>query len=171
MTEVSAKAGVTTFSKQQVVLASGQPEVFTPAAFTTPTNTIAENELVLDKAKRRAAIRNLDNPAGTSSPGYLFNYALAPYMSYPSEVFFAGQTCSGISFLGIGGQGFFLPGRIGGGLISRAILILDHNISRKSSFNTGWCFASILKRRGHLVPVHDTDPFSTSRRLGPVLIK
>ena len=102
--EVSAKAEVTTFSKQQVVLASGQPEVFTPAAFTTPTNTIAgtewddtfgvgsvfvdgkrrsaranysysadgnptANELVLDKAKRRAAIRNLDNPAGTSSPG------------------------------------------------------------------------------------------------------
>ena len=100
-TVVSAKAGVTTPSKQQVVLASGQPEVFTPAAFTTPTNTIAgtewddtfgvgsvfvdgkrrsawanysysadgnptANELVLDKAKRHAAIRNLDR---TSSPG------------------------------------------------------------------------------------------------------
>ena len=93
---------MTTPSKQQVVLVSGQPEVFTPAAFTTRTNTIpgiewddsfgvgsvfvdgkcqsaranysysadgnpAADELVLDKAKRRAAIRNLDNPAGTSS--------------------------------------------------------------------------------------------------------
>ena len=92
---------MTTPSKQQVVLVSGQPEVFTPAAFTTPTNTIAgtewddtfgvgsvfvdgkrrsawanysysadgnptANELVLDKAKRHAAIRNLDR---TSSPG------------------------------------------------------------------------------------------------------
>ena len=43
-TEVSAKAGVTTPSKQQVVLASGKPEVFTPAAFTTPTNTITGTE-------------------------------------------------------------------------------------------------------------------------------
>ncbi|KAG2603728.1 hypothetical protein PVAP13_4NG007101 [Panicum virgatum] len=108
-TVVSAKAGVTTPSKQQVVLASGQPEVFTPAAFKTPTNSIAD-ELVLDKAKRRAAIRNLDNPAGTYPPGYLLNYALAPYMGYPSEVYFAGQACSGLSFLGTGGQGFFCPG-------------------------------------------------------------
>ena len=86
------------------MLASGQPEVFTPAAFKTPTNIIAGtecddisgvgsvfldgkhrsacanysfsddgnptlDELVLDKAKRRAAIRNLDNPAGTYSSG------------------------------------------------------------------------------------------------------
>ncbi|KAG2611446.1 hypothetical protein PVAP13_4KG146115 [Panicum virgatum] len=109
-TVVSAKAGVTTPSKQQVVLASGQPEVFTPAAFKTPTNSIAADELVLDKAKRRAAIRNLDNPAGTYPPGYLLNYALAPYMGYPSEVYFAGQACSGLSFLGTGGQGFFCPG-------------------------------------------------------------
>ena len=33
------------------------------------------------------------------------------------EVFFAGQACSGISFLGTGGQGFFLPGHMGGGLV------------------------------------------------------
>jgi len=71
-TVVSAKAGVTTPSKQQVVLASGQPEVFTPAAFKTPTNSIAADELVLDKAKRRAAIRNLDNPAGTYPPGNIY---------------------------------------------------------------------------------------------------
>jgi hypothetical protein len=32
-------------------------------------------------------------------------------MGYPSEVFFAGQACSGILFLGTGGQGFFFyPG-------------------------------------------------------------
>ena len=35
--------------------------------------------------------------------GYLFNYALTPYMGYPSEVFFAGQAYSGILFLGTGG--------------------------------------------------------------------
>ena len=33
------------------------------------SNIIAADELVLDKAKRRAAIRNLDNPAGTYPPG------------------------------------------------------------------------------------------------------
>jgi len=103
-TEVSARAGVTTPIRQHGVMASGQPEVFTPATITTPTNITAGtewdapsgagsvfvdgkrriaranysysadgnpaiDELVLEKAKRRAAIRNLDNPAGTSSPG------------------------------------------------------------------------------------------------------
>jgi len=108
-TEVSARAGVTTPIRQHGVMASGQPEVFTPAAITTPTNITAD-ELVLEKAKRRAAIRNLDNPVGTPSPGYLLNYALAPYVGYPSEAYFTGQACSGISFLGTGGQGFFCPG-------------------------------------------------------------
>ena len=42
--------------------------------------------------------------------GYLLNYALAPYMGYPSEVYFAGQACSSLSFVGTGGQGFFCPG-------------------------------------------------------------
>ena len=42
--------------------------------------------------------------------GYLLNYALVPYMGYPSEVYFAGQACSSLSFLGTGGQGFFCPG-------------------------------------------------------------
>ena len=38
-------------------------------------------------------------------------------MGYPSEVYFAGQTCSGLSFLGIGGQEFFLLGHMGGDLV------------------------------------------------------
>ena len=105
-TEVSARAGVTTPIRQHGVMASGHPEVFTPAAITTPTNITAD-ELVLEKAKRGGAIRNLDNPVGTSSPGYLLNYALAPYVGYPSEAYFTGQACSGISFLGTGGKGFF----------------------------------------------------------------
>ena len=42
--------------------------------------------------------------------GYLLNYALAPYVGYPSEAYFTGQACSGISFLGTGGQGSFCPG-------------------------------------------------------------
>ena len=42
--------------------------------------------------------------------GYLLNYALAPYMGYPSEIYFAGQACSGLSFFDTGGQGFFCPG-------------------------------------------------------------
>jgi len=42
--------------------------------------------------------------------GYLLNYALAPYMGYPPEAYFAGQACSGFSFFGTGGQGFFCPG-------------------------------------------------------------
>ena len=42
--------------------------------------------------------------------GYLLNYALAPYMVYPSEVYFAGQAYSGLSFLGTGAQGFFCLG-------------------------------------------------------------
>jgi len=41
---------------------------------------------------------------------HVLNYALAPYIGYPSETYFAGQACSGLLFLGIGGQGFFYPG-------------------------------------------------------------
>ena len=48
---------------------------------------------------------------------HVLNYALAPYIGYPSETYFAGQACSGLSFLGIGGQGFFLSGHMGGGLV------------------------------------------------------
>ena len=44
-------------------------------------------------------------------------------MGYPSEVFFAGQACSGISFLGIGGQGLFLSGHMGGGIVLRLTVI------------------------------------------------
>lgn len=66
--EASTKVGETTPEKQQYVLKSVQPGAFSPVAFTTPTNTFTD-ELVLDKAKRRAAIRNLDNPAGTSPSG------------------------------------------------------------------------------------------------------
>ena len=38
-------------------------------------------------------------------------------MGYPSTTLFAGQACSGISLLGAGGQGFFLPEHMGGGLV------------------------------------------------------
>jgi hypothetical protein len=31
-------------------------------------------------------------------------------MDYSSEAYFAGQACSGFSFLGTGGQGFFFSG-------------------------------------------------------------
>jgi len=44
-------------------------------------------------------------------------------MGYPSEVFFAGQACSGISFLGTGGQGLFLSGHMGGGIVLRLTVI------------------------------------------------
>ena len=43
-TEVSAREGVTTPSRQHGVMASGQPEVFTWAAITTPTNITAGTE-------------------------------------------------------------------------------------------------------------------------------
>ena len=49
--------------------------------------------------------------------GHLLNYALAPFVGYTSEAYLAGQACSGISFLGTGGQGFFLPGHMGDGLV------------------------------------------------------
>ena len=38
-------------------------------------------------------------------------------MVYSSEAYLAGQVCSGISFLGTGGQGFFLAGYMSGGLV------------------------------------------------------
>ncbi|RLM87117.1 hypothetical protein C2845_PM04G06800 [Panicum miliaceum] len=48
---------------------SGQLEASTPTGLRTPTNSIEANELVFDKAKRRAAIQNLDSPVATSSQG------------------------------------------------------------------------------------------------------
>jgi len=53
--------------------------------------------------------------------GYLLNYVLAPYLGYPSEAYFAGQACSGLLFLGTGGQGFF--GHMGGGLVLELTII------------------------------------------------
>ena len=41
---------------------------------------------------------------------HLLDYTLAPFVGYPSATYIAGQACSGISFLGAGGQGFFCPG-------------------------------------------------------------
>ena len=58
-----------------------------------------------------------DNKKKFLFAGYLLNYALAPYLGNPSEACFAEQACSGFSFLGIGGQGLFLPGHMGGGLV------------------------------------------------------
>jgi len=45
-------------------------------------------------------------------------------LAYPSEAYFAGQACSGLSFLGTGGQSFFfLPEHIGGGLVLELTVI------------------------------------------------
>ena len=44
-------------------------------------------------------------------------------MGYPSEAYFAEQACSGFSFLGTGGQGFFLPGHMGGSLVLELTVI------------------------------------------------
>ena len=49
--------------------------------------------------------------------GYILDYTLAPYMGYFSTAYFPGGACCGISVLGAGGQGFFLPGHMDGGLI------------------------------------------------------
>ena len=45
-----------------------------------------------------------------SFTGYFFNYPLPSYLGYPSEAWFTGFGCSGVSALGAGGQGMFYPG-------------------------------------------------------------
>jgi len=42
--------------------------------------------------------------------GTLQDYALAAHLGYPSTAYFAGGACCGLSVLGAGGQGYFLPG-------------------------------------------------------------
>ena len=62
--------------------------------------------------------------------GYLLNYALALYIGYPSEAYFAEQACSGFSFFGTGGQGFFLSGHMGGGLVlGLAVISVEGSLS------------------------------------------
>jgi len=39
-----------------------------------------------------------------SFAGYLLDYALAPYVGYPSAAYFAGYSYTGISFFGTSGQ-------------------------------------------------------------------
>ena len=41
---------------------------------------------------------------------HLLDYTLASFVGYPSATYIAEQACSGISFLGAGGQGYFCPG-------------------------------------------------------------
>jgi hypothetical protein len=44
-----------------------------------------------------------------SCAGYVFCYPLATYLGYPAEAGFAGCSCSGITTVDVGGQGFFSP--------------------------------------------------------------
>jgi hypothetical protein len=44
-----------------------------------------------------------------SCAGYLFGYPLATYLGYPTQARFAGYSCSSITTVQAGGQGFFLP--------------------------------------------------------------
>jgi hypothetical protein len=50
--------------------------------------------------------------------GYLFGYPVATYMGYSTEGILTGFGCSGLSTLGAGGQGIFLPVLKGGSLVS-----------------------------------------------------
>jgi len=49
--------------------------------------------------------------------GNMLDYTLAPYLNYPLTAYFLGGACCGISVLGAGGQGFFLPRHIDSGLV------------------------------------------------------
>ncbi|KAG2597515.1 hypothetical protein PVAP13_5KG223300 [Panicum virgatum] len=104
---------------------SGQSGAEPLTGLRTPSKSTEADEYVMDKAKRRAAIRNLDSPIAASlrgsniasSPGYLLDYSLAPYVGYSSSAYLTEYACSGVLFLGSGGQDFFLPRHMGGGLV------------------------------------------------------
>jgi len=57
----------------------------------------------------------------------------------------------------------------------KAIFVPAPNLKApRANTSTGWCFGSVLKWLGHLLPADDTDwywrvIFSTGRRLGPIL--
>jgi hypothetical protein len=60
---------------------------------------LSRNDIVFEKKK-----------ICLSCAGYLFGYPLATYLGYYAEAGFAGYSCSGITTIDAGGQGFFLPG-------------------------------------------------------------
>jgi len=57
---------------------------------------------------RNAAV--FENKNSSFFAGTLQDYALAEHLGYPSTVYFAGGACCGLSVLGAGDQGYFLPG-------------------------------------------------------------
>ena len=70
------------------------------AAATCWSLWLCRNDLVFEKKRTSSPLRT----------GYLLDYTLAPYMGYLTEANFTRFGCSGISTIGVGGQGVFYPG-------------------------------------------------------------
>ena len=69
-------------------------------------------------------------------------------MGYPSEAYVAGQACSGISFLGTGGQGFFLPGHMGDGLVlGLTVISVEGYLSNSFRLCAGYVEAGKISRQ------------------------
>ncbi|XP_039793801.1 uncharacterized protein LOC120659656 [Panicum virgatum] len=97
-------------------------QTVTSTGFMTPVTKVSADELMMERAMRCTAERNLDGPIvhqhrGSAQPtpthfsaGDLLYNTLATHVGYPSAVYLAGRPCSGVSFFGAGGQVFFCPG-------------------------------------------------------------
>jgi hypothetical protein len=72
---------------------------------------LSRNDIVFEKKKNCL-----------SCVGYLFGYPLATYLGQSAEAGFAGYSCSGIATIDAGGQGFFSPRHMGGGLVYELIV-------------------------------------------------
>ncbi|XP_066316377.1 uncharacterized protein [Miscanthus floridulus] len=80
-----------------------------------PISALARSRLVAsaDEAPVHSSDNQLEDeeaPATSAEYGYLFGYPLAMYLGYPAEAEFTGYSCSSITTVDAGGQGFFLPG-------------------------------------------------------------
>ena len=51
------------------------------------------------------------------------SFLQAPYVGYSSAAYLTGYACSGVSFLGSCGQGYFLSRHMGGGLVIELTII------------------------------------------------
>ncbi|KAG2543544.1 hypothetical protein PVAP13_9NG752108 [Panicum virgatum] len=108
----------------------GSSEMISPSSSKTERMTTPADELIMEKAMRRTASKNMigaTTPSSTSPagmpPGYLQNYALASYMGYPTKAYFPGGVCCGLSAVGASGKGFFLPRHMDGVLVSGSKVI------------------------------------------------
>jgi hypothetical protein len=81
-----------------------------------------------------------------SCADYLFGYPLATYLDYFAEAEFAGYSCSGITTVDAGGQGFFSPRHMGGGLVYELIVT---RLCQVSSLSLAGC---LMLGRGRKLP-------------------